>query len=67
MKNEKIVASWISEERHLYVVRVKYGNDTQPWEHLGTYGQEELRFAGDELMGLTKEEALNLIKSRDIA
>ena len=67
MKDKKIVASWISEERGLLVVRVKYGDDSQIWEHLGTYYPDELHFTGYELIDLTKEEALDLIKSRDIA
>ena len=67
MENKTIEMVNIQEECHINVIYVKYGSPNAAWERLGVYYPDELHFTGMELMGLTRQEALDLMKARDTA
>ena len=67
MENKKIAMVVIQEERSLNVIYVKYGSCNQVLRRLYVYHPDDLYVTGMELMDLTEQEALDLLRARDKA
>ena len=66
MADKKIVMVNIMEERYLNVINVRYDDGTEE-KRLDVYYPDELYVNGADLIDLTRQEALDLISSKNTA
>ena len=66
MDEKKIVACTIMEGRYQNTISVEY-DDGSVDDRFAKYYPDELYFSANEFIGLTKKEARNLMRDKDIA
>ena len=63
---KKIIECSIKEDGYKNIISVVYDDKTMD-DKIGAYYPDELHYSENEFIGLTKEQAVDLIRKKDIA